>query len=60
VPLGIDVDRDLPTHESALSVGGSFERAPVSLVELELRPHAGIDQANARWRSVGELGVMRA
>ncbi|TPW15514.1 MAG: hypothetical protein FD127_725 [Acidimicrobiaceae bacterium] len=47
--LGIDIDLDQPAYGIPLSVGGGFERTPVFLVDLELRPPAGIDQANARW-----------
>ena len=47
--LGIDVDIDQPAYEIPLSVGGGFERTPVFLVDLELRPPAGIHEPNARW-----------
>ena len=56
-PLGIDLDSDEPTYEIPLSVGGGFERTPVFLVDLELRPPAGTHQPNARWRL--HLGARR-
>lgn len=48
-PLGVDLDRDEPAYDIPLSVGGGFERTAVYVVELELRPPNGIDQASVRW-----------